>query len=157
VTVTVPGPFSVVGATLRVKAPLPPPPPPPPPLVVTVNVAAEVAVPAEVVTDHCPDAGPTGTVAVIWVEESTLNDPAATPASFTLVAPPKFDPEIVTDEPAAPLDGLKLAITGAGGATTVTVNVALLVPVPPEVVTLHFPEAAPTGTATVICVAESTL
>jgi hypothetical protein len=66
---------------------------------------------------------------------------------------------MVTVVPATPFEGLKPLIVGAGGgvAGIVTVNVPELAAVPPGVVTLHWPELAPLGTVTEICVAESTL
>ena len=66
----------------------------------------------------------------------------------------KFVPVSVTDEPTAPDVGEKPEIVGA---STVTVKVPLLVPVPPGVVTLHIPDPAPAGTVAVIDVAEFTV
>jgi hypothetical protein len=59
---------------------------------------------------------PAGEVAVSPVAELTVNELAATPPNFTLVAPAKLVPVIVTDVPPAvgPDDGLTLVIAGAG-------------------------------------------
>jgi hypothetical protein len=113
-------------------------------------------VPPGVVTRHLLSGYPVaGTVAVICVGELTVKV-ALTNLSVTDVAPVKFVPVIVTVEPTGPLVGEKLVIVGAG-VTLVTVNVAVLVAVPPGAVTLHFPLAAPEGTETVIFVAELTV
>ena len=120
---------------------------------VTVKFTAAVAVPPAVVTDHFPVEAPAGTVAVTCVAETTEND-ATVPFSFTDEAPAKFVPVIVTDVPPGPDVGLNELIVGAG---TVTVNEPTLVAVPPGVVTLQVPLAAPEGTVTVIWVAELTV
>jgi hypothetical protein len=91
---------------------------------------------------------------VICVAEFTVNEAALEPR-LTEVAPPKFVPVNVTLDPSTPPTGLKPDTVGAGGP--VTVNVPLLVAVPPGVVTLHGPEEPPTGTMAVICVAEFTM
>ena len=67
---------------------------------------------------------------------------AATPLKRTAVVPLKFVPLIVTLLPTVPLDGVKLAIVGAG----MTVKLAALAAVPPGVVTLTGPVVAPAGT-----------
>lgn len=74
--------------------------------VVTVKLAELVAVPAGVVTEIFPVVAPVGTVAVILVEESTVNFAADVPLNFTPVAPVKFVPLIVTEVPTGPLVGL---------------------------------------------------
>ena len=76
--------------------------------------------------------------------------------SVTDVAPVKFVPVIVTVEPTGPLPGVKLVIVGAATALA-TVNVPVLVAVPPGVVTLHLAEVAPAGTFAEIEVAEPTV
>ena len=69
--------------------------------------------------------------------------PAAVPLKLTAVAPVKLVPLIVTLVPAGPLAGAKLVIVGA---LAVTVKLVALVAVPPGVVTLTGPVAAPAGT-----------
>jgi len=56
-----------------------------------------------------------GEVAVILVDDTTVNRVAATDPNTTFVAPVKPDPEIVTDVPPRlePLDGDRPVITGA--------------------------------------------
>lgn len=99
-----------------------------------------------------PLSAPVGTVAVICVDESTVNEVAETPPKETLVTQPllplmKLVPVIVTEVvPAVPLVGEKLAIVGA----LVTVKLALLLPVPFPVTTLTDPVVAPEGTVAVI-------
>jgi hypothetical protein len=56
---------------------------------------------------------------------------------------------MTTIVPTGPLVGEKLVIVGA----EITVKLAALVAVPPEVVTLAVPVVAPVGTVAVICVA----
>ena len=71
------------------------------------------AVPPAVVTEIVPVDEQFGTVAVIWVELLTLNE-ADWPLNFTLVAPVKLVPVMVTLEPAPPLAGEKPEMVGAG-------------------------------------------
>ena len=66
----------------------------------------------------------------------------------TLVAPVKWLPLMVTDVPAAPLDGEKPLIVGAD--PPVTVKFGPLVAVPDDVVTVILPVVAPAGTLVVI-------
>jgi len=68
---------------------------------------------------------------------------AAAPLNLTAVAPVKFVPLIVTLVPAGPVAGVKVVIVGA---LAVTVKLVALVAVPPDVVTLSGPLAAPAGT-----------
>jgi len=103
---------------------------------------ALVPVPPGVVTLILPVTAPTGTVAVIWVAEFTTKL-ARTPPNRTAVAPVKAVPVIVTAVPVLPLVGENEEIVGAG---TVTVKLALLVSVPPGVVTVILPVVAPVGT-----------
>ena len=112
-----------------------------------------VAVPPGVVTESVPLLAPAGTLVVIWVAESTVKV-ADVPLKPTSVAPVRFVPVIVTDVPTGPLVGAKLVIAAAGA---VTVKLAVLVAVPPGVVTLSVPVVAPVGTVAVIWVAESTV
>ena len=65
--------------------------------------------------------------------------------NFTVVAPVKLVPLIVTDVPTPPLAGEKLLIVGAG----TTVNDVVLVAVPPGVLTVMLPVVAPAGTVSV--------
>jgi hypothetical protein len=67
---------------------------------------------------------------------------ALTALNVTEVAPVKFVPLMVKLVPTGPLVGAKLAIVG--GSTTA--KTPLLVAVPPGVVTLSSPVAAPAGT-----------
>ena len=111
-----------------------------------------VSLPSGVVTLIVPSVAPAGTVAVIWVEESTVK-PAAVPLKLTAVAPPKSLPLIVTVVPTGPLVGEKPVTTGG----IVTLKLPGLVSVPPGVVTLMVPSVAPAGTVAVIWVEESTV
>jgi len=80
---------------------------------VTENEPALVAVPPAVVTEIWPLLEQFGTLVLICVELSTLND-AAWPLNLTLVAPVKFVPLTVTVVLTPPLVGEKLEIVGAG-------------------------------------------
>ena len=80
---------------------------------VTVNAPLLVAVPPPVVTEIAPLDEQFGTVALICVALITLND-AAWPLNFTLVAPERSVPVIVTVVPTPPLVGEKPLIVGAG-------------------------------------------
>ena len=117
----------------------------------TVKPLALVAVPPAVVTLSGPVVAPAGTLAVIAVAEFTVKL-ALVPLNCTAVAPVKFVPLIVTLVSTGPLLGAKLAIVG--GLETVTVKLLALLAVPPAVVTLIGPVAAPAGTLAVIAVAE---
>ena len=119
----------------------------------TVKLAALVPVPAGVVTAIVPVLAPTGTVAAIWVADTT-EKAAAVPLKWTAVAPVKPVPVRVTTVPTGPEVGVKPVTVGAGA---VTVKLAALVPVPPGVVTLIVPLVAPAGTVVVICVALTTV
>jgi hypothetical protein len=79
---------------------------------------------------------------------------AATPPIVTAVAPDRFVPLIVTDEPTQPALGVKDVIAGP---PAVTVKLLELVPVPDGVVTVMAPVEAPVGTVAVIWVAELTV
>src|SRR5581483_705498 len=121
---------------------------------VTTKLLGLVPVPAAVVTDHVPVEAEAGTLVVICVPEVTKKVAAAEP-SLTAVAPVKFVPVSVTLVPTGPLAGLKPVIVAAVGA--VTGKFAELVAVPPPVVTLQAPVAAPLGTVATIWVAELTV
>lgn len=86
-----------------------------------------VAVFAPTVTDILPVEAPEGTVAISWVALPELSE-AVTPLNLTVLEPRvelKLVPEIVTEVPTIPLDGVKLEIVGAvgGSATVAKVNV----------------------------------
>ena len=72
--------------------------------VVTVKLSVDVRVPAGVVTDMAPELAPTGTGAVRWVSESTVNV-AGTPLNVTAVVPARPVPEIDTGHPIGPRRG----------------------------------------------------
>src|SRR5437762_236371 len=118
----------------------------------TVKLAALLAVPSEVVTLIGPLVAPAGTVAVIAVAEPTVKL-ALVPLNSTALAPVKLVPLIVTLAPTGPLPGVKLVIVGG----LITVKLAALLAVPPGVVTLIGPLVAPAGTVAVIAVAELTV
>ena len=113
---------------------------------ITVKVSALVAVPPGVVTAIDPVVAPAGTVAVICVEESTVNMVALVPLKATVVAPPRFAPVMTTFVPAGPLVGEKLEIDGR----PITVKLLALVAVPVGVATAIGPVVAPVGTVAVI-------
>jgi hypothetical protein len=77
----------------------------------TVKFVALHTVPSGVQTEILPVVAPVGTVAVIFVEESTVNI-AECPLNRTSVAPVKFVPLIVTTVPTGPLVGEKDEIVG---------------------------------------------
>ena len=112
-----------------------------------------VPVPAGVVTEIFPVVAPEGTVAVIWVAEFTVKFVATVFLNFTVVAPVKFVPVIVTIVPAAPQDGVKPVTVGG----VVTVKLLPLVAAPAAFVTVIGPLVAEVGTVAVICVVEFTV
>src|SRR5436853_5220832 len=77
----------------------------------TVKLAALLAVPSEVVTLIGPLETPAGTVAVIAVAELTVKL-ALVPLNSTALAPVKLVPLIVTLVPTGPLLGVKLEMLG---------------------------------------------
>ena len=79
---------------------------------VGVNLALLVPVFTGVVIAIVPAPAPLGTVASICVEECSVNV-AASPSSFTAVAPVNAVPVIVTELPVIPLFGVKPVIVGA--------------------------------------------
>ena len=89
------------------------------------------------------------------VAESALTTALAVP-TVAAVPPARLVPVIVTTVPAAPLVGVKLVMTGRTTAE-LTAKLAVLVPVPPGVVTEILPVVAPTGTAVRIDVADMTV
>ncbi len=126
---------------------------------VTSKLVELVAVPPGVVTRIFPSVAPDGTVAVILLEEFTVND-AETLLNVTEPVvnplPLKFVPLIVTEVPTGPEVGENELIVGAGTGV-VTVKSERLDPVPPDAVTLIGPVVAPDGTAAVILVEELTV
>src|SRR5438093_8613799 len=72
-------------------------------------------VPAAVVMLILPVFAPAGTVAVIFVSETTLK-PALTPPILTAVAPRRFVPVIVTFAPAFAFAGVTCAIDAFAAA-----------------------------------------
>jgi hypothetical protein len=82
---------------------------------VTVKSSNDDPVPSPSVTEMGPVVAPLGTVAVICVVESTVNDVAAVPLNATPVAGLeswKPSPVIVTDVPTGPLKGRNESTTG---------------------------------------------
>ncbi len=122
----------------------------------TVKLWELQPVPPGVVTQIFPLVAPVGTVALIRVDEVTMNVVAETPLNVTLVAPVKFVPVMVTDVPTGPLVGENEEIVGAA-VVVVTVKLWELQPVPLGAVTQIFPLVAPVGTVAVICVDEATM
>src|SRR5436190_17947284 len=119
---------------------------------ITVKLAALLAVPPGVVTLIGPLVAPAGTVAVIAVAELAVKL-ALVPLNSTAEAPVKLVPLMVTLVPTGPLPGLKLVIVGG----LITVKLLALLAVPSEVVTLIGPLETPAGTVAVIAVAELTV
>ena len=97
---------------------------------------------------------PPGTVAVIWLSETTVKD-AGMPPKVTLVVPVKAEPVMVNCVPAGPLAGENPVTFGAGGVALKFVEV---LPVPAELVTVMGPVVAvnTVGTVAVSCVSELT-
>ena len=93
---------------------------------VTTKSITLAPVPSASVTDTGPVVAPTGTIAVICVSASTVNDGAAVPLKATPVAPLESAnpvPVIVTDVPATPVTGRNTTTTGAAArARGVTAN-----------------------------------
>ena len=127
-------------------------------VVTTAKLVVLWSDPLGVVTVIDPAIAPVGMLVVICVADATLNV-ALTPANWTLVAPVKPVPVIVTAVPIAPLLGEKLLTTGgAGGGVVVTVKLVGLASVPAGVVTVIVAVGtAPAGTLVVILVSELTV
>lgn len=119
---------------------------------VTVNELGDVAVPPAAVTEIVPVVAPFGTAAAIWLASVTENV-ADVPWNFTLVAPVKFVPVIVTLVATGPLAGEKLAIVGPA---KFTVKLFAEVAVPADVTIVIFPVVALAGTISVAVVALAT-
>src|SRR5688572_13244259 len=81
--------------------------------VVTVKSLPLVAVPAAVVTRILPVLAPAGTVAWIWVPDTTVWD-AAVRLNVTALTPTKLLPVMVTTVPAGPLAGVNDPMVGGG-------------------------------------------
>ncbi len=120
--------------------------------VVTVNEPDDVAVPPGVTTETGPVVAPLGTEVEIWLA-SVIENVAAVPLNFTLVAPLKFVPVSVTLVPTGPLVGETAVIAGAA---TLTVKLLADVAVPCGVTTEIFPVTAVLGTVAVTLVAPTT-
>ena len=92
---------------------------------------------------------PAGTVAVIWVGPSIVNDALTLFVNFTVLTPVKFAPVITTALPKVPVEGL-IPLT-RGQVTTVYGSVCKS---PQPVLAMVIgPLTAPAGTVAVICVA----
>ncbi len=120
---------------------------------VTVKVTPLLATPPTVTTTF-PVVAPTGTAATMLVALQLVGV-APVPLKLTVLVPgdtPKFAPVIVTEVPAGPEVGVRLAMLGAEAETEVTVNPIPLLATPPTVTTT-FPVVAPAGTATTMLVA----
>src|SRR4051795_10799858 len=85
---------------------------------VTVNRAAEVTVPSDVVTVTTPLTAPTGTFAVTSPDPVTVNT-AGLPPMATAVAPLSSVPVTVTVVPTGPLAGENPVIDARAGLVTV--------------------------------------
>ena len=116
-----------------------------------------MAVPPAVVTvTSCAPAVPAGVIAVMEVALTTITPVAATPPTFTLVAPVKLVPVMVIEVPpnVVPDVGLTLVMVGTG---TTYVNALLLLAVPPAVVTATLlTPAVPAGVLAVTEVLDTT-
>jgi hypothetical protein len=127
--------------------------------VVTSKILELVAVPPGVVTRIFPSVAPDGTVAVILVEEFTVNEAETllnVTAEVVKPLPLKLVPLMVTEVPTGPEDGEKEPIVGAG-IEVVTEKLDRLEPLPPDAVTLIGPDVAPEGTVAVILAEEFTV
>jgi hypothetical protein len=127
---------------------------------VTSKLVELVAVPPGVVTLIFPSVAPEGTVAVILLEEFTVNEADVLLNVTEEVVKPlplKLVPLIVTDVPTGPEAGENELMVGVGTEPPeVTSKLVELVAVPPGVVTWIFPSVAPEGTVAVILVGEFT-
>jgi hypothetical protein len=79
-----------------------------------VKLPVLVAVPPGVTTEIGPELAPAGTVALIWVFESTVNVAAFVVPNLTMVAPVKPVPLIVTEVPTGPEFGENPVMEGTG-------------------------------------------
>lgn len=118
----------------------------------TVKLVELVAVPFGVVTPMAPVFAPLGTEVLIRLSEPAVNV-AEVPLNFTLVAPVKPEPLIVTLDPTWPLVGEKEVMVGG----KVTAKLNELVPVPADVVMVIGSLVAPLGTEVLIWLSEPTV
>jgi hypothetical protein len=116
----------------------------------TAKAVGLAQVPSGVVTVIKPVVVPTGTVAVIWVYELTVNT-AEIPLNETSVAPVKLVPVSITSSPTKPLVGAKLMMLG------VTIKSVAVVNDPTVLMTVIAPVVAPMGTVVVIWTSEFTV
>ena len=84
-----------------------------------------------------------------------LTTVAGVPLNWTLVAPVKSRPVMVTDVPTGPRGGVKSSIRGAPGISTL--NWVVLLTVPSGVVTRIGPVVAPAGTVAHNSVSDATV
>jgi hypothetical protein len=121
----------------------------------TVKLAVLIAMPPGVVTLICPVVAPEGTVAVICVEEFTVNVVAGTRLNPTAVVvkpvPLKLVPVMATEVPTGPEIGVNELMVGSGAV--ITVKFVELIAVPPGVTSLIGPVVAKVGTGATTCVA----
>lgn len=116
---------------------------------VTVKLMPLLATPPTATTT-LPVVAPVGTFTAMFVALQLVGV-AAVPLNLTVLVPcvaPKFVPAIVTDAPANPEVGFRLAMLGAG---IVTVKLAPALATPPAV-TMTLPVVAPVGTVTTMLV-----
>jgi hypothetical protein len=111
------------------------------------------ALPPGVTTRTLPLAAPAGTVARILVGDRMVNVAGLLLLKITVLVPLKCVPLMTIASPTAPELFEKPLIVGGG---VVRVNVAALVAVPPDVVTVIRPCVAEAGTTAVILLAETT-
>ena len=116
----------------------------------TVNALVLETVPPSVEIVISPEVAPAGTVAVICVSLTTVNVAIIKGTNSTEIVPVNPLPRIVTDVPAGPVAGEKLAIAGGGPATAKPGGKVEALPA--GVVTVIGPDVAPAGTVAVICV-----
>ena len=117
----------------------------------TVKFDALVAVPPGVVMLIVPVVAPLGTVAVICVSLTTVNDADPVPLKLTPLVPVKPVPVSVTVAPTRPIVGVKPV--SAGG----TQKSAVLTAVPPGVVTVKGPLIMALGEVALIVVSLTTV
>jgi len=115
---------------------------------ITVKLMALIPTPLAAVTEMGPVLAPAGTVAMIDVAETTLNEVAGVLLNATAVTPSRLVPLMVTVVPTAPVVGVNLVTVGAG-----TVKLVLEVVIPAAVVTVRGPVVAPVGTVALMAVA----
>jgi hypothetical protein len=117
---------------------------------ITLNELVLVAVPAALVALILPVTAPDGTFTLIIVADTGVIAPAFTvplaAVNSTSVTEFKFVPVIVIVAPIAPLVGVNEVMVGF----LITVNIAVLVPLPAGVVTLIVAVDAVAGTVAVI-------